>query len=365
MNAIRRHLSGHALKGILVLILALGVCLPACSAQDKPAKDQGKPGASAQAAQGALARVNGKDVTEADVKQTAAAQFDQLEKQYEQQKRDLLENALDQAIQERLLEAEAQARGVGKEQLLADLKPAPVTDADVDAFYEQNKAQIQPRTKEQVAPMIKQYLEQQRSSETRQKFFTDLRAKYKVEYLLEPARVEVAATGPAKGPENAPVTIVEFSDFQCPYCARLIPTLEQVKQQYGDKVRIVFRQFPLNFHQFAQKAAEASLCANEQGKFWELHDAMFQNQQNLAVEQLKAKAAELGVNAEQFNSCLDNGKYAAQVKSDLDDGTKAGVNGTPAMFINGRFLSGAVPITEVTKIIDDELQRKGVNTASM
>lgn len=353
MNSIRHTFGQRAFKAVLVLILALGVCLPACSAQDKASKDTG-----------ALAQVNGRDVTEADVKKHAAAQFEQLEKQYEQQKRELLESALEQTIQDRLLEEEAQKAGKTKEQILADMKPAEVTDADIDAFYEQNKAQIQPRTKEQVAPMIKQYLEQQRQSEMQQKFYADLRGKHKVKYLLEPVRVEVAATGPSQGPANAPVTIVEFSDFQCPYCARLIPTLEQVKEKYGDKVRIVFRQYPLNFHQHAQKAAEASLCANEQGKFWELHDAMFENQQELAVEQLKAKAASLGMNAEQFNSCLDGGKFAAQVKTDFDEGAKAGVNGTPAMFINGRFLSGAQPLNEITKVIDDELARKAGDSSS-
>ncbi|MFP5287619.1 MAG: thioredoxin domain-containing protein [Thermoanaerobaculia bacterium] len=349
MSAIRHTFGPRAVKAVLVLILALGVCLPACSAQDKASKDNPK---------GALAQVNGKDITEADVRQQAAAQFAQLEKQYEQQQRELLENALEQTIQERLLEEEAKASGKTKEQILADMKPADVSEADIDAFYEQNKAQIQPRTKEQVAPMIKQYLEQQRQAEMQQKFYEGLRAKHKIRYLLEPTRVEVAATGPSQGPATAPVTIVEFSDFQCPYCARLIPTLDEVKKKYGDKVRIVFRQYPLNFHQHAQKAAEASLCANEQGKFWELHDAMFQNQQALAVEQLKAKAAELGMNAEQFNSCLDSSKYAAQVKADFDEGAKAGVNGTPAMFINGRFLSGAQPLNEITKVIDDELARK-------
>jgi protein-disulfide isomerase len=357
MITIRHTFGPRAVKAVLVLILALGVCLPACSAQDKGAKDTKSP-------QGALAQVNGKDITEADVKAFAADQFTQLEKQYEQQKHELLEGALEQTIQDRLLQEEAKAAGKTKEQILADIKPAEVTAADIDTFYEQNKAQIQPRTKEQVEPMIKQYLEQQRQAEMQQKFYEGLRAKHKIKYLLEPTRVEVAATGPTHGPATAPITIVEFSDFQCPYCARLIPTLEQVKEKYGDKVRIVFRQFPLGFHQFAQKAAEASLCANEQGKFWELHDAMFENQQALSVEQLKAKAAELGMNAEQFNTCLDNAKFAAQVKADADDGSKAGVSGTPAMFINGRFLSGAQPINEITKVIDDELARKAEGSSS-
>jgi protein-disulfide isomerase len=355
MIAIRHTFGPRAVKAVLVLILALGVCLPACSAQDKD-----KP----KSPQGALAQVNGQDITEADVKTFAADQFAQLEKQYEQQKREVLEGALEQTIQDRLLQEEAKAAGKTKEQILADMKPAAVTAADIDAFYEQNKAQIQPRTKEQVEPMIKQYLEQQRQAEMQQKFYEGLRAKHKIKYLLEPTRVEVAATGPAQGPATAPITIVEFSDFQCPYCARLIPTLDQVKAKYGDKVRLIFMQYPLDFHQHAQKAAEASLCANDQGKFWELHNAMFENQQALAVEQLKAKAVELGMNAEQFNTCLDGSKYAAQVKTDFDEGAKAGVSGTPAMFINGRFLSGAQPLNEITKVIDDELARKAEGSSS-
>jgi protein-disulfide isomerase len=346
----RRSVSGA------VLILALGVWLPACSAQDKAAAGQNAQGGNRE-----LARVNGKVITEADVQATAKDAFAQLDRQYQQQRRELLEGTLNQAIQNRLVEAEAAAKGVTKEQLLAEVKPAPVTDADVDAFYEQNKAQIPPNmTKESVVPRIKQYLEGQRKTEAEESFYKQLEAKYKVDYLLEPDRVEVAAVGPAKGPANAPVTIVEFSDFQCPFCSRVNPTLEQVMAKYGDKVRVVFRQYPLSFHQHAQKAAEASLCAHEQGKFWQMHDEMFKNQQALAVDQLKTTAAGLGLNAETFNTCLDSGKYAAQVKADFEAGSAAGVSGTPAMFINGRFINGAVPLEQITKVIDDELKRKGV-----
>jgi len=349
------------IPGVLVLFFALGVWLPACSAQDKAAK---KTDAKAAAGSGqVLAVVNGKPITEADVRTNAGEQFKALERDYQQKVHELLENGLDQVVQDRLLEAEAAAGKTTKEALLAEIKPAPVTDADVDAFYEQNKAQIQ-RPKEQIAPQIKAYLEQQGQQKARQEYFTKLEAKYKVEKKLEPIRVEVAATGPAKGPATAPVTIVEFSDFQCPFCGRLTPTLKQIEQKYGDKVRLVFRQYPLPFHQYAQKAAEASLCAADQGKFWEMHDALFANQQALAVEQLKAKAAELGLNAETFNSCLDSGKTAATIQADMKEGSSAGVNGTPAMFINGRFINGAVPLEQITSVIDDELRRKGVQTAT-
>jgi len=178
---------------------------------------------------------------------------------------------------------------------------------------------------------------------------------------FEPTRIDVDADGyPAKGPTDAPVTIVEFSDFQCPFCSRLLPSLRQVVEEYGNQVRVVFRQFPLSsLHPDAQKAAEASLCANEQGMFWEMHDAMFENQQALGVEQLKATARSLGVDGTDFDSCLDSGRFAAEVAADLQAGRAIGVNGTPALFINGRFLSGAKPFEDIAELVDDELRRAG------
>jgi protein-disulfide isomerase len=340
--------------GAAILLLALGAWLPAaCSAQDKGAKGSG-------GGKDVLAVVNGQPITEADVRTSAAEQFKGLQRDYEKNSHDLLESSLQTVIQERLVEAEAKSRGISKDQVLAEIKAPPVTDADVDAFYEQNKAQI-PKPKAEIATQIKNYLEQQGQQKAHQAYFENLQKKYKVDIKMEPVRVEVAATGPASGPAAAPVTIVEFSDFQCPYCSRLTPTLDQVKKKYGDKVRIVFRQFPLPMHPNAQKAAEAALCANDQGKFWQLHDAMFSNQSALGVDQLKAKAVELGLKAEDFNKCLDSGAKAAVIEADKKAGSEAGVNGTPAMFINGRFLSGAVPFEQVSTVIDDELRRKGAS----
>jgi protein-disulfide isomerase len=350
MNVLRRK---SLVPGALVLSLALGVYLPACAQQK----------AAAAGSNQVLAVVDGKPVTEADVRQANADQFKALDREYQQNLHQLIENSLEQAVQNRLIDAEAAARKVSKDQLLAEIKPAVVTDADVDAFYEQNKAQI-PRPKDQVAAQIKSYLEQQGQQKARTEYFKTLQAKYKVDYKLEPIRVEVAATGPAKGPANAPVTIVEFSDFQCPFCSRLTPTIKAVEEKYGDKVRLVFRQYPLPFHQNAQKAAEASLCAADQGKFWELHDAMFGNQQELGVDQLKAKAAALGLNADKFNKCVDSGEKAATIQADIKAGSAAGVSGTPAMFVNGRFINGAVPLDQITTVIDDELRRAGQKTAS-
>jgi len=161
-----------------------------------------------------------------------------------------------------------------------------------------------------------------------------------------------------KGPGNAAVNIVEFADFECPYCGALFSTLKKIESDYKDKLNVVYYQFPLvSIHPHAQKAAEASLCANEQGKFWQIHDEMFNDQQNLSVDELKKKAAKLGMDSEKFNACLDADKYFADIRKDVVEGSKNGISGTPAMFINGRLLVGNQSYGDIQKIIEDELRR--------
>jgi protein-disulfide isomerase len=270
-----------------------------------------------------------------------------------------LESAVERVVHRRLLALEAERRGMTEDALREELKAnaGEITDAEVDAFYEANKAQIQ-EPKEQIGPRIRDYLKQQRLVKADADFFAEMEKNFKVDYLLEPLRVEVAATGSARGPATAPVTIVEFSDFQCPYCKRVLPTLDQIAEKYGDKVRVVYRQFPLvSIHPNAQKAAEASLCAADQGKFWEMHDLLFNEQQKLNPPDLKEKATRLGLDAASFGECLDSERHAETVAADLKDGAAAGVSGTPAFFINGRFLSGAVPFENMAELIDDEVRR--------
>ena len=163
---------------------------------------------------------------------------------------------------------------------------------------------------------------------------------------------------PSWGPADAPVTIVEFSDFQCPYCARFVTqTLPQIKQTYEGKVRFVFRDFPLSqIHENAEKASEAAECANEQGKFWEYHDKLFSSQSALDVASLKSYASQLGLDTATFDQCLDSSKYAQEVQKDLQDGTSYGVDGTPAFFVNGLLVVGAQPFASFQEVIDAALQ---------
>ncbi|MFQ5975248.1 MAG: thioredoxin domain-containing protein [Candidatus Hydrothermarchaeales archaeon] len=161
---------------------------------------------------------------------------------------------------------------------------------------------------------------------------------------------------PSRGPDNAPVTIVEFSDFQCPYCARSAIVVHQIIDTYGNKVRFVYRDFPLSsIHPNAQKAAEAAECADEQGKFWELHDIIFTNQNKMGVNDLKQFAKDLGMDSNNFDECLDSGKYEAEVKKDMQDGINAGVTSTPTFFINGEKIVGAKPFSDFQQVIDSKL----------
>lgn len=315
-----------------------------------------------------VAVVNGESITEEQVQKAATPELDKLEQKrlqfmatLERDKKSAISDALDGVVNEKLLSAEAKKRNISIDELVQQEVENKVTVPSEEAvrkFYDENKAVINGSFIE-TALQIRNYMMQQSHERAFADLLSQLRKTYGYKSMLEPDRTTVQVQGhPSRGPAAAPVTIVEFSDFECPYCGGLYPTLKKIEENYKEKIRIVYRQFPLNnIHPHAQKAAEASLCANEQNKFWQLHDAMFTDQQNLTVEDLKAKAASLSLNAQTFSSCLDSGKYAAIIRDSIVEGSKAGVDGTPALFINGRYLGGNQPYDEIAKIIDDELLR--------
>jgi protein-disulfide isomerase len=163
---------------------------------------------------------------------------------------------------------------------------------------------------------------------------------------------------PSKGPKNAPVTIVEWSDFQCPFCGRVIPTVKQIEEAYKGKIRLAFKHQPLPFHNNAEAAAEASMAANEQGKFWEMHDKLFANQQQLDRPSLDRYAQEIGLNMARFKAALDSSKFKEKIQKDSAEGMKVGANGTPTFFINGQKVEGAQPFDSFKAVIDRELAKK-------
>lgn len=163
---------------------------------------------------------------------------------------------------------------------------------------------------------------------------------------------------PTKGADNAAITIVEFSDFQCPFCARVLPTMEQLLKDYKGKVRIAFRQHPLSFHKNAMSAAKASLAAGEQGKFWEMHDKLFAEQRNLTDDNIKKMAKDLGLNGAKFEKSWKSGKFDAQIQEDMKFARSNGATGTPAFFVNGVYVKGARPLPYFKSLIDKLLAAK-------
>ena len=315
---------------------------------------------AAPATTGMAARVNGKDISYADLDKAAASNLVRIRTQeYEIRK-----TALDTLIDEQLMEAEATTRGITTDELVkvevTDKAQEP-SDEEAKAYFDANPPRGQVDF-EKLKPRVKAFMKRQAEQEARTAFIEGLREKAGVEVFLQPLRFDVPLDGtdPIWGDANAPVTIVEFSDFQCPYCSRVNPTIEQIKKEYAGKVSLTFRDYPLPMHAEAPKASEASHCAHEQGKFWEYHDLLFANQKALKTENLKSYAAQLGLDGDAFATCLDSGKWAKDVAEDMADGQAVGVSGTPAFFINGQFLNGARPFEQFKELIDGELKAKGL-----
>ncbi len=313
-----------------------------------------------------VATFSDQKITAAQLDEKVKPQLAEAEEKYQKEKFQLRQQTLDRMILESLLEAEAKKRGFanGEAFIKAEIedKVATPPEEKVKQLYEQSAGKLPPgATLDQYRPQIIDFLTKQEKQDKARELFDSLKKSANVVVKLpEPARPrkQVEAKGPSRGPENAPVIIVEFSDFECPFCQRGHDTMEQVMQAYAGKLRLVFRQFPLDFHPHAQKAAEASLCANEQGKFWEYHDVLFKNREKLEPASLKEYAGSLGLDAAKFGQCVESSKFANQVKEDMEAGRKVGVSGTPAFFINGIVLSGAQPFEEFKKVIDAELATK-------
>src|SRR5215831_17323045 len=269
--------------------------------------------------------------------------------------------ALEEIIDSRLINDEAKARGIDAakliEQEISSHAPTPTED-DIAFWYQANPARVQGATLAQVHDPIKSLLIEQRMSAAHDAFVAKLKEKTPVTISLEPPRQKVDVAGhPSKGPTDAPIELIEFSDFQCPFCQRANPTVDQVLKTYGDRIHFVYRQYPLPSHPNARQASEAAACADEQGKFWPYHDELFANP-TLTDADLKAHAVKAGLDAEKFNSCFDSRRFKAAVDKDIAEGNQAGVTGTPAFFINGRALEGAQPFEAFKRVIDEELAAK-------
>jgi len=315
-----------------------------------------------------LARIDGKSISYADLEPRVGDKMAAQKRDYEGAYRHLIlgtaraqdrlmEEELQKLVDDRVLALEAAARHSTPEALLKGVQPSTITDADMHAFYESQRSQINQPFEAVEAPM-REYLQGIASGEALGNYLHSLREKYHAEITWQPLREQVDATGPARGPEHAPITIVEFSDFECPYCARLAPILKQLLAAYPQDIRLVFRNLPLQaIHPKAIRAAEAAACAREQGKFWEMHDAIYAGQDMLNNKELREKAASIELNAQQFKSCTDTRQELTAIQADADAAAQLGLTATPTAFVNGRYVDGVMLLYQWKALVDDELKR--------
>ena len=325
------------------------------------------PRASADDPKTVVATVGDHKITEQDLDQKVKPQIDQLRAALAKRVEDLIRDKTFD-LKRKTLESMADdyliSQAAAQQKLSVDeyvkkqsAPPTGVTEADAKKFYDKNKT---PNAApfEQIKPQLMEMM-------NRQAMLERLRKSSQVKIMLEPKRVAVDSSGhPSLGAKEAPITIVEFTDFQCPFCKASEATVKQLRTKYGDKVRLVHMDFPLSFHSHALDAAKAARCANDQNKFWQFHDSLFNNQGKLAPADLKQTAKTLGLNTTEFDSCFDKAKHEDEIKKDLAAGEKLGVDGTPAFFIDGRPLVGAQPSAQFEQIIDDELSSGGEKQAS-
>lgn len=334
-------------KSRLFTFLFLGMCLlPAAGLSENT-------GTATQPTP--VATIDSSIVSEADLAQMVAGQLQQLRLQeYE-----LKSKALDQLIAKRVLDVEAAKQGMSVEQLTDREVKATVgepTDSEVEAYYLGQRDRLQ-RPLSEVRSQLREALRQSRIQDGMQQYVARLKAASTIVVWLNPPRVELTGhSNRIRGNSDAPVAIVEFSDFHCPFCKRVQPSLNEVLSRYDGKVKHVFRDFPLdNLHPQARAAAEAANCAGDQGKFWEYHDLLFAQAPKASPDNLKGYARTVGLNTEKFDNCVFQGAHHDAVQRDIDEATRVGMTGTPGFFINGRFVNGAQPLEKFVQIIDEEL----------
>lgn len=340
-----RYATGNVLKPLFLIIICASLY------------GQELPGAGVTSV---VAVVNGKPISSEELHASVKQRMTLLE----QQRFQILEDGLNQLIHARLLDQVAADQGISVDELWQKeikAKVKAVSEADLKRWYQANQHRVnQPLS--QIAGRVRSLLAQENFKKAEADYFKHLRSKAAVGVYLEPQRVDIPQVGAgAKGPEDAPARLVAFSDFQCSSCRKLKPTLEGLAKTYGSQLRIEFRHLPLSaIHPFAQVAAEASLCAQEQGSFWELHDTIYENQAHLNEAQLGTWAENLGLDMAAFSACMQAGTARTRVYDDIAIANQIGVTSTPTFFVNGRevvLLANRSPQDQIAEFIDNELER--------
>lgn len=306
---------------------------------------------------GVAATVGDIAITQDELDRAAKNQLQRLDTQIYQIKK----GALDDLIEARLIEQAAKKEGSSVEKYLAqevDAKVTSLADSELQSFYDSNKERFGKQPFDQAKGQIRDYLTQGRKSRARNELIAKLKEGVDIKVNLEPPRVEInIKDAPSIGDKDAKIKLVEFSDYQCPYCKRVRPAIWRLLDEYKGNILYVFRDFPLTFHRDAKKAHEAAHCAGDQGKYFDYNRKAFDNQSNIGVEDLKKYAKELNLDTKKFEKCLASDKYAKRVEESVQAGAGVGVSGTPAFFINGIMLSGAMPYEAFKEIIEQEMKK--------
>lgn len=309
-----------------------------------------------------LATVDGDPITAEEVDRAVASELRRLQERAYQ----VRQKKLDELIAERLLAREAARRGVSVPALTESeitRRAEPVTDAEVDAFYQGRKNFLKGE-EAQVKLQIRAHLQAQRVAARRDAFVRSLRGPGRVQTFLEPpppVQIDVGSLEgfPVRGPATAPVTIVEFSDFHCPYCKAVVPTLAQLLSRYPGKIRLIYRDLPIDsLHPQARRAAEGGRCAHDQGKFWPYHDLVFAGPPEGDDARLGEYAMKAGLDLAAFERCLASGTHTDAVQRDVEHARRLGVDSTPTFFVNGQLLTGAQPLEAFVRLVERELARK-------
>jgi protein-disulfide isomerase len=300
----------------------------------------------------AVAKIDGRMVTRSELYEKESGSL--LQQRYDNYH--VEREALGALIDDELIAAEAHRRGITAQQLTLqeiDSKVQDPTEAELLVFYEGVQTD---KTYESLRAQLLARVHQTRAKRFREAFLTSLRSRAKIQVLLPPPFVETAlADAPVRGPKNAPVALVEFADFECPFCRQMQPEIEQLLKEYDGKLTLVYKEFPLSIHPHAEKAAEAARCAGDQGAFWPYHDILFRDRSSLEIPQLKESARTLNLDGARFDACLDSGQQVPAIQKDLVQGTQLGLQGTPGFFINGHFLSGVVSYETLREVVEQQL----------
>ncbi len=309
--------------------------------------------------------IEGRSITLDDLHEHMQDQFlEEFLRQPEDEIYEMQENAVRDLVQRHVIDRAAAERGITSEALFQEITGAGAepSEEDVARWYSLNQSRLRGARLEDVAVQIKEMLVGTARKEAWDEFVSPRIEDLDWEMRLEPPRAQLAATRLIRGPTDAPVTIMTFSDYQCPYCVRSEPVLAEVLARYPKRVRVVHRHFPLdNIHSFARPASEAAMCADEQGKFWEFHDAIFARMGSLEKNSFREIGAEIGLGEDALETCIEERRYSDFVQADFDAGQKAGVTGTPAFFVNGIALKGARDADALSRVVDSELERIQAN----